>query len=100
MKRLEVSSCPDNHAQPLLSTSLQDIIPSNNRFMQLFLDLLRKIFVYDPNRRITAKQALQHPWFKEIATADDGSEAAKLRMERVQVSSGATRLPAMHQRLS
>jgi dual-specificity kinase len=43
---------------------------------------LRKIFVYDPAERITAKQALQHPWFKSVATADDGTEAAKIRLQR------------------
>lgn len=46
------------------------------------MDLLKKIFVYDPADRITAKQALQHPWFKEVATPDDGTEAAKIRMQR------------------
>jgi dual-specificity kinase len=46
------------------------------------LDLLKKIFVYDPADRITAKQALQHPWFKEVATPDDGTEAAKIRIQR------------------
>jgi len=43
---------------------------------------LQKIFVYDPSERITAKQALQHPWFKEAATPDDGTEATKIRMQR------------------
>jgi dual-specificity kinase len=47
----------------------------------MFLDLLRQIFLYDPKARITAKEALKHPWFKET-TLDDGSEAAKLRLER------------------
>lgn len=47
----------------------------------MFLDLLRQIFLYDPKARITAQEALQHPWFKEL-TKDDGSEAAKLRLER------------------
>ncbi|KAK1225327.1 cyclin-dependent protein kinase [Marasmius sp. AFHP31] len=28
-------------------------------------DLLRQLFSYDPDRRLTAKVALQHPWFKE-----------------------------------
>lgn len=60
----------------------QDIIPSNNPFFKQFLDLLRKIFVYDPAQRITAKQALNHPWFKEVAQPDDGTEAAKIRLER------------------
>jgi dual-specificity kinase len=61
---------------------LQEIIPDNNKFCRNFLDLLQKIFVYDPSERITAKQALQHPWFKEAATPDDGTEATKIRMQR------------------
>ncbi|KFY01365.1 hypothetical protein V495_08275 [Pseudogymnoascus sp. VKM F-4514 (FW-929)] len=61
---------------------LEDIIPSNNDFCTNFLDLLSRIFVYDPNDRITAKQALQHPWFKEVATPDDGTEAIKIKLQR------------------
>ncbi|KAK8138156.1 Dual specificity protein kinase lkh1 [Apiospora sp. TS-2023a] len=63
---------------------LSDIIPSHSPFLRLFLDLLEKIFVYDPARRITARQALDHPWFKEPAIADDGTEAAKIRLERLR----------------
>ncbi|KAI9735316.1 MAG: dual specificity protein kinase kns1 [Claussenomyces sp. TS43310] len=61
---------------------LNEIIPSNTSFCRNFLDLLKRIFVYDPADRITAKQALQHPWFKEICTPDDGTEAVKIRMQR------------------
>jgi dual-specificity kinase len=43
---------------------------------------LQQIFVYDPAHRITAKEALQHPWFKSKAQADDGTEAAKIRLQR------------------
>jgi len=57
-------------------------MPSNTAFSRQFLDLLKKIFVYDPAHRITAKQALQHPWFREVAHPDDGTEAAKIRIER------------------
>jgi dual-specificity kinase len=46
-----------------------------------FLDLLKKIFVYDPDARITAKEALQHPWFKEVIH-DDGTEAARIFSEK------------------
>ncbi|KAI9818628.1 MAG: dual specificity protein kinase kns1 [Thelocarpon impressellum] len=60
---------------------LHEIIPPSNNFNKMFLDLLRKIFLYDPKARITAKDALKHPWFKE-STMDDGSEAARLRLER------------------
>ncbi|EKD20211.1 dual specificity protein kinase [Drepanopeziza brunnea f. sp. 'multigermtubi' MB_m1] len=63
---------------------LNEIIPDTSKFCRNFLDLLEKIFVYDPAERITAKQALQHPWFKEGAAPDDGTEAAKIRVNRLQ----------------
>lgn len=59
----------------------QETIPSSSDFNVKFLDLLRRIFVYDPSKRITAKQALAHPWFKE-ALQDDGTEALKIRLQR------------------
>ena len=37
--------------------------------------------MYDPKQRLTAKQALKHPWFKETIT-DDGTEAARIRLHR------------------
>ncbi|KAK3368242.1 kinase-like domain-containing protein [Podospora didyma] len=61
---------------------LDEIIPTTNKFLQLFLDLLKKIFVYDPSQRITAHQALKHDWFKECAHQDDGTEAARIRAEK------------------
>ncbi|KAG8629691.1 hypothetical protein KVT40_001310 [Elsinoe batatas] len=60
---------------------LHEIIPQHNEFNKQFLDLLRRIFVYDPNKRITAKEALQHPWFTEHFE-DDGTEAEKIRIQR------------------
>ncbi|PMD36643.1 kinase-like protein [Hyaloscypha variabilis F] len=75
---------------------LDEIIPDNNKFCRNFLDLLQKIFVYDPAERITAKQALQHPWFKEAATPDDGTEATKIRLQRkMQVAEAANAPPLM-----
>lgn len=68
---------------------LDDIIPDNNKFCKNFLDLLKKIFVYDPEKRITAKEALQHQWFREIPTPDDGSEAAKIRLQKQQAAMAA-----------
>ena len=61
--------------------SPQEIIPPNTAFNKQFLDLLKKIFVYDPKQRITAKNALKHAWFKE-SLVDDGTEAARIRRER------------------
>ncbi|KAK3699795.1 serine threonine protein kinase CMGC group [Vermiconidia calcicola] len=60
---------------------LEETIPPNNKFNTLFLDLLRKIFVYDPKKRITAREALKHPWFAELVE-DDGTEAGRIRVER------------------
>ncbi|KAF8864071.1 kinase-like protein [Acephala macrosclerotiorum] len=74
---------------------LDEIIPDNNKFCRNFLDLLRKIFVYDPAERISAKEALQHPWFKEAATPDDGTEATKIRLGRQQASEEAAALAAI-----
>jgi dual-specificity kinase len=71
----------------------KEIIPDNNKFCRNFLDLLQKIFVYDPAERITAKQALQHPWFKEAATPDDGTEATKIRLQRQLQAEDAAHAP-------
>ena len=60
---------------------LDEIIPQTTPFNKHFLDLLRKIFVYDPKKRITARQALAHPWFQELVD-DDGTEAGRIRVER------------------
>ncbi|CEN62590.1 Putative Protein kinase lkh1 [Aspergillus calidoustus] len=56
---------------------LTEFMPTNTKFYRLFLDLLQRIFVYDPKQRITAKDALKHPWFKESLT-DDGTEALRI----------------------
>jgi dual-specificity kinase len=81
----------------LLSDSLfafanrfQEFIPGTTPFNKQLLDLLRKIFVYDPKQRITAKQALKHPWFKE-SLVDDGTEAIRIREERANGAPEAKR---------
>lgn len=76
MKQLPV--CGPRPASPKsLANYEQEFIPANPNFHRLFLDLLQRIFVYDPKNRITAKQALQHPWFKETFI-DDGTEALRI----------------------
>jgi dual-specificity kinase len=67
---------------------LQDIIPSNNEFNKQFQDLLQKIFLYDPSKRITAHEALKHPWFNQ-RNDDDGTQAQKIRMQRERESARA-----------
>jgi dual-specificity kinase len=82
MKRLEVRSLSLLPTLLLTNTLLQDTITPHNEFNKQFLDLLRRIFVYNPSKRITAKQALKHPWFRE-ALQDDGTEAARIREEKL-----------------
>jgi dual-specificity kinase len=67
----------------------QQIIPCSTSFYKLFLDLLRKIFVYDPDKRISAHDALNHPWFREPPIADDGTEAAKIRQQRLNMATNS-----------
>jgi len=59
----------------------QETIPPINDFNRQFLDLLKRIFVYNPDKRITAKQALKHPWFRE-SIQDDGTEATKIKEKK------------------
>ncbi|ODA78802.1 hypothetical protein RJ55_06186 [Drechmeria coniospora] len=61
---------------------LKNFIPAANNYYSAFSDLLRKIFVYDPAQRITAKEALDHEYFKVWCQADDGTQAAKIRRDR------------------
>ncbi|KAK9462159.1 serine threonine protein kinase [Lipomyces oligophaga] len=50
--------------------SLHQIVNGEDAFYVEFYDLLRRIFVYDPNNRITAREALNHPWLNQIPPAD------------------------------
>lgn len=43
----------------------------DGQFWDLFLDLVRKMLVFDPRERITAREALQHDWFK-CCVEDEG----------------------------
>lgn len=52
--------------------------------------------MYDPEDRITAKKALQHDWFKEAATPDDGTEAAKIKAQRANQAMEAAQTTASH----
>lgn len=79
MKHLDVGAYTPQERAKLAHN--QDIIPLRSAFNRQFVDLLRQVFVYDPKRRVTAKQALKHPWFKETIK-DDGTEAFKIKLEK------------------
>ncbi|KAI9475479.1 MAG: kinase-like domain-containing protein [Benjaminiella poitrasii] len=42
---------------------LEKMIPSTTQEPRCLLDLLKKLFIYDPSQRITAREALRHPFF-------------------------------------
>lgn len=44
--------------------------------------------MYDPKNRITARDALKHPWFRETII-DDGTEAIRIRDERAAHAAAA-----------
>ncbi|KAF3929486.1 hypothetical protein ABW19_dt0200312 [Dactylella cylindrospora] len=60
---------------------LEEMIPQTCSFYRQLLDLLKKIFVYDPAKRITARDALKHPWFNEVIR-DEGITVAQMRIDR------------------
>jgi serine/threonine protein kinase len=39
--------------------------PIRNQDAELFTDILRQIFTYEHQKRITARQVLQHAWFRD-----------------------------------
>ena len=63
---------PDYHIMPLSKTITLPVIHSpqfQHKFPYLTaagLDLLTSFLTYDPDKRITAAEALQHPYFKSV----------------------------------
>ncbi|KAM9906175.1 hypothetical protein OXX69_006898 [Metschnikowia pulcherrima] len=59
-----------------LSTNYQNnqhlINFGNFTFWWFFIDLLKKLFVVDPDSRMTAHEALEHPWFN-LGIEDEGT---------------------------
>lgn len=45
------------------------------------IDLLQKMLVYEPSKRISAREALKHPYFDEVNAIAAQQKAAKLQYE-------------------
>jgi len=45
------------------------------------LDLLQKMLIYEPSRRISAREALKHPYFDEVNAIAAQQKAAQLKAE-------------------
>lgn len=58
-------ACFDGNPLPVtVKSGLQDMVPSLD---QMGLDLLSQMLRYEPQHRITARAAVQHPYFNDIA---------------------------------
>jgi serine/threonine protein kinase len=44
-------------------TGIYNLIPHASEEVK---DLISKMLIYNPDNRMTANQAIKHPWFKEI----------------------------------
>ena len=47
-------------------------------------DLIKKLLAYDPKERISAAEALQHPWFKIQVQEPANDKAHKLDLKRLK----------------
>lgn len=67
-----VSRLPDykatfpNWTTNCLESSVVDKLPADRGLSKHGLDLLEQMLIYDPSGRISAKSALQHPYFDSL----------------------------------
>lgn len=57
------------------------------------LDLLEKMLKYNPDERITARQALRHPFFKDLRELEKKAAAANGMPKSVKLSSKTSKMP-------
>mmetsp|Transcript_49800 Transcript_49800/g.57152 ORF Transcript_49800/g.57152 Transcript_49800/m.57152 type:complete len:524 (+) Transcript_49800:68-1639(+) len=59
-------------------------------------DLIKKMLIYDPKKRMTAQQALQHPWITEFATKEtiSNDESSKIALGNLRNFRATERLKA------
>ena len=75
----EVHQCPDGLHAMQEGTGIIKLIPHLSPEGQ---DLLQKLLMYNPEDRISAKQALRHPFFREIRS---GLPTSRLQFSSVVV---------------
>ncbi|RDD39953.1 Cyclin-dependent kinase 2 [Trichoplax sp. H2] len=50
------------------------------------VDLIKQMLVYEPNGRISARLALQHPYFRDVLSPDNGSVTELIRLYQKSLS--------------
>lgn len=67
-----VSDLPDfkpsfpNWTNYCLENALNEKLMNRRTFDKTGLDLLQRMFIYDPAKRISAKVAIKHPYFDDV----------------------------------
>lgn len=59
---------------------------------ELVLDFIRKLLVVDPKKRLSAADALNHPWFKSVQSRTAGVQISGEVLERLQNFKGVSKL--------
>ena len=54
----------------LTGVRIQEVIPPTDHINKLFLNLVQKLLAFDPDQRITVREALQHPYFSATIPAE------------------------------
>jgi serine/threonine protein kinase len=71
----ELHNFPDSGYKDMLLSSKKPKKPLEHRFPHdtdpIALDLLEKMLVFDPRKRITVEDALRHQYFDELHDSDD-----------------------------
>jgi calcium-dependent protein kinase len=61
----------DNEIMERVATGKYDLeSPPFNKLSKNSLDLIKRLLTMDPDQRISAEQALNHPWFKEFKSQE------------------------------
>ena len=61
----------DNEIMERVSTGKYDLeSPPFNKLSKNSIDLIKRLLTMDPEQRISAEQALNHPWFKEFKSQE------------------------------
>ena len=66
-----------DHKFPDIKPIPFDKVLKNRNIPEYFLDLISKLLVYNPNKRLTAEKALEHPYFDEIKKIEKNSSKYK-----------------------